>query len=359
MKHTFSIYAVGLLTGLATACSDTPRTAPQAPAVPVEVYQAVSRDTSAIAVSGTLTARQSAQISTRMMAYVDEVLVKPGDRVQAGQLLIRLNAKDILAQQEQVTAQLKAAELAAENAARDYQRYKNLHAQGSVSDKELENMLLHHTLATAQLQTARQSLEEVRAQLAYTQIKAPFTGRVTQKHIDRGGMASPGMPLLTLEQSQELEATATVPEHVIAHVKAGQQVDVEVKTLQRTLSGTIRELSPSASLQGGQYAMKIALAQPTAADLLAGMYVAIRIPLRAGAAPASGLWIDRESLVSREQLQGVYVMNDNGQAVMRWLQLGKTRGDQVEVLSGLRPDEKVIRKAEGRLYNGQRVTVTP
>lgn len=357
MKTSLLTYGFLFLVCILASCASNSQSDAKEAAIPVEIYKPYTQDSTTISVSGVLTAKNTAQLSTRIMAFVDQIYVKRGDQVRKGQVLIRLNSDDLLAKKQQVQAQLAAAELAAANANKDYQRFLALHAKQSVSDKELENMKLNKMSMDANLKVAQQGLEEIDAMLSYTIIKAPFAGRVTQKYIDKGSTANPGMPLLTVEEGSAMEVSATIPENYIAYVAPGNPVEVVVKTLQRTLSGTISELSPSASQYGGQYAMKIALDASNDPSLLAGMYVGVHIPLMHCTTSASRIFIDKSSLVTREQLKGVYVVNENEQAVLRWLQVGRTEGNLIEVLSGLNNEEQVIRHVNGHLYNGRKVSI--
>ena len=358
MKTNTIVLTLVLTAGLWTACSSkAPKTATNETSVNVDVTYPTRADSTAISVSGQLSAQNSAEISTRMMAFVDKVYVKLGDKVNAGQTLIRLNADELEAKKAQAIAQIATAELAELHANKDYQRFKTLHAQESVSDKELENMEFHQRAAASQLQMARQALKEIESMLTYTEIKAPFSGTVTQKMIDEGSMAKPGMPLLRVEQHNEMEVTATIPETEISQVSLGERVEVDVKVLGLTLPGVISELSPSASMNGGQYAMKVSLSEKEDAQLLSGMYVTVRLPRKTPSTVSCHLLIDQRALIQREQLQGVYVVNENQQAVLRWLRLGKTYGQQVEVLSGLNENERIIVNAKGKLYNGRKVTI--
>ena len=357
MKTNTTLLSLALATGLWTACSsETPKTASQAAPVAVEVYTPMTSDSTSITVSGQLAAQNQAEISTRMMAFVEKVFVRPGDPVSAGQTLIRLNADELQAKKAQVLAQISTAELADQQAKKDYQRFHTLHAQESVSDKELENMRLHQSSTASQLQMAREGLKEIEAMLTYTEIKAPFTGTVTQKYIEEGSMAKPGMPLLKLEQ-QQMEVTATVPENEITQVAVGDRVEVEIKSLGLHIPGVISELSPSAAHHGGQYAMKVSLVEKQEAQLRSGMYVGVKLPRASATSSTARLLIDSQSLVEREQLRGVYVVNEDQQAVLRWLRLGKTYGNQVEVLSGLSPNERIVKHAQGKLYNGRKVVI--
>lgn len=362
MKHINKLFILGVTAALISSCSSdkTPRN--EAAAVNVEVYEPMTSSNDAFTVSGVLASQQQAVISTRMMAYVDQIMVKQGDKVGAGQLLIRLNASDIKAKYAQVKAQYTEVQAAAKNAVRDYERFKKLHEQQSVSDKEFENIELNKVSMLAKEEMVRQSLNEVKAMLAYTDIKAPFSGVVAQKLVEKGNMAQPGMPLLVIEKPGEMEVRASVPENYIHNAKVGDKVAVDVKSLGCTLDGRISELSSSASLTGGQYTMKVKLENNNRNDLLSGMYVGIRLNNKTdgqniAADKEEHIWIDKSSLIKREQLRGVYVVND-GRALLRWVRTGKEDGQNVEVLSGLKDSESVIRKSDGKLFNGRKVTVT-
>ncbi|MDL2282266.1 efflux RND transporter periplasmic adaptor subunit [Parabacteroides sp. OttesenSCG-928-G06] len=327
-------------------------------AVNVETYFPTQSTNAGFYLSGEITARQTAVISTRMMGYINRIHAKPGDRVSAGQLLVSISSDEIQAKKAQVQAMITEAEAAAKNAQRDYERFQTLHAQNCVSDKELENVTLQHTSMQAKVQMAHQQMNEVNAMLAYTDIRAPFTGTVTQKLMDEGSMANPGMPILMMEENGELQVVASLPESYIPYVKVGDAAQIEIKALGTTISGKVSELSPSAYRTGGQYAMKLAIDNKEKEYMHAGMYVNILIPNDVKENTASKILIDKHSLIYRDQLTGVYVVDDRNEANLRWVRLGKTTGNQIEVLSGLNANDKVVLSADSKLYNGVKVATS-
>lgn len=340
-----------------SACSAKKEKQVEDSPIQVEVYTPNSSQTDGLFVSGTVSAKQNAVISTRIMGFVDKIYVHQGEQVQAGQLLIDIHSDDLKAQKAQAEAMLSQARAAAQNATRDYERYKTLHSKKSVSDKELENMELNRVSHNAKLQMAVQKLKEVNAMLAYTHIRAPFSGTVTQKLIDEGSTANPGMPLLHMEQAGDMNIKASVPENYIAGITTGDSVQIEIKSLHRQFTGRISEISPSSAMTGGQYAIKIALRPEDKKNLKAGMYAGIRIPDKISQEHNKGIWIETASIVKRDQLQGVYVVSPDSRAMLRWIRTGKTLEKETEVLSGLKPDERIIRPANARLYNGKKVTI--
>lgn len=326
--------------------------------IQVKVYPLAEVNDNSFSLSGEVVAKQTVHVSTRMMGYINKIYVKPGDRVSQGQLLVSISNEEILAKKSQVQAMINEAEAAAQNAQRDYDRFKTLRQQNSVSDKELENVSLQNTSMQSKLEMARQQMNEVNAMLTYANIRAPFSGVVTQKMADEGSMANPGMPILTMEQNSELQVVASVPENYIRNVKVGDVTQITLKSMNETLDGKIVELSPSAYRAGGQYAMKIAIDTQENKNIRAGMYANVRIPNVSEQSTTGKVMIDTSSIVYRDQLTGVYVVNDENVASLRWIRLGSVFGDKMEVLSGLKGDEKIIYEAEGKLYNGVKVSVT-
>lgn len=326
--------------------------------IKVETYSPAETSDQGIYLSGEVVAKQTVTISTRMMGYVSKIYVKPGDKVTAGQLLVSISSDEVLAKKAQVQAMITEAEAAARNAERDYERFKTLRQQNSVSDKELENIALQNTSMQAKVQMAKQQLNEVNAMLAYSNIKAPFSGIITQKMIDEGSMANPGMPILAIEQNGELQVIAAVPETYIQYVKVGDVAKVIIKSLDITIEGVVKELSPSAFGTGGQYSMKLAIDTKGIESIRAGMFVNVFIPVKVKLDNPGTVMLEKSSIVYRDQLTGIYVINDQNEVHLRWVRLGKTVGDQVEVLSGVKSGERIVLKADGKLYNGAKVSVS-
>ena len=339
-----------------TSCSErNPQSSTETPIRVRTYFPAISHE-GELLVSGTVSARQTAVISTKVMGSIEKIHIRQGDHVRQGQTLATINSGDLKAKEAQAQAMIAEARAAAHDAEKDHQRYQTLHTQKSVSDKELENVALRAASARARLQMARQGLNEMRAMLAYARIRAPFSGTVTQKMVDEGTIANPGMPLLAIEQSGELNVTAAIPESYITRVKPGDKVRVEVKAAGLTADGTVSELSPSAAMTGGQYAMKVSIPQVDRQKLRAGMYAGVRLAGKSSSDGTAQIWINRSSVVTKDQLTGVYVVGNDNRAVLHWVRLGQASGDRQAVLSGLKPDDRIIEAGHARLYNGQKVS---
>lgn len=355
-KSTYYILGLSIV-GILSACS-TPeeKTINQATeSIKVEFAQVEAKPNRIeIEGSGQLQAVESANISTRMMGQVSEVMVKSGEEVKKGQLLVKISSADLQAKAAQVDAGIAQAQAGYDNAAKDYERFQNLHESGSASDKELENMKSRYEMAKAGLDAAKSMKKEVMAQFDYLNIRAPFSGTVANTFVKAGDMAAPGHPLVNLESMDEMEALIMVPEAKIQAVKIGQEALIKLKSADLNVKAQVKDVSYSSKNTGGQYLVKL-LVEEKNEKLLPGMFVNARI-FSSDSSKQSTVKIPKTALVERGQLRGVYTPNGEGIAILRWLRLGEESEGMVEVLSGLSANESYIVNAEGRLYNGVSIT---
>ena len=229
-------YILGLLALalIASSCGnkDKKPVADNSPAIEVKVNTVKEESgTTFLSASGKIEAVNSANLSTRMMGYIDKIYVNGGDKVRNGQLLLRINNADISAKLAQVNAGITEATASFTNAEKDFKRYTNLFQDNSASQKELDDITANYNMANARLEAAEQMKNEVNAQLAYANIRAPFNGVVTNKFIKEGDMANPGIPLLEIEAPGNFQILAMVPESEIQQIKTDTEVDVLIKVL--------------------------------------------------------------------------------------------------------------------------------
>lgn len=311
-------------------------------------------------VSGKVEALQNAAISTRMMGYITDIKVKVGDKVRQGQLLITIDSRDIQAHQAQAQAMVAEAEAATANAQKDFDRFTALYDQKSATAKELENVTLQYRSAQSRLEAARQMLKEANATLSYAQITAPFSGVITQKYMDAGSMATPGMPILSLEGNGGFQVTATIPETEIGALSMGDEATVIIKTINRSFQAVVSEISSSSLATGGQYLIRIRVPEGASENLLSGQYANIQFKASGNDSSNTSqtIMVPASSIVYNEQLTGIYTVSSLNTAVLRWVRLGKVYGVDVEVLTGLGRSEKFILTSEAKLWNGAPVVET-
>ena len=355
MKHLTKIIAIATLLIVASCGKDKATTTDNRTVVNVTVNTPLLQEGTFLTASGKIETVQNANISTRMMGFVNSVPVKVGQKVIKGQLLISINNTDISAQKAQVDASIVEATVALNNAEKDYTRYKALFAQNSASQKEIDDMTANYEMAKARLESAKQMKNQVNAQLSYTNITAPFSGVITGKYINVGDMANPGMPLLSIEAPGAFQVVTSVPESEITKIHNQTNVNVLVKSTNQLLKGKVTEVSASTKNSGGQYFVKVAL-DKTDTKLLSGMFASVYFPLETSVENPPIL-IPVSALVNRGELSGVYVVSQQNTALLRWLRLGTVYGDNIEVLSGLSPEDQYILSSESKLVNGAKLNI--
>jgi RND family efflux transporter MFP subunit len=325
---------------------------------PVSVHVGIPTQQSGekIIASGQIESQETAVISTRVMGFISSVKVKPGDKVKKGQLLVVISSGDIQAKRAQAQAMIYEAEAGLKDAQKDYQRFEELYKQQSASAKEFENATLRFQSLKAKAEVAHQMKNEADEMLAYTILAAPFTGVITQKMLDEGNMANPGMPILIMQRRDVYHVSAAVAENEIGFLQNGMYADVTVKSAGKSFKAKISEISPSSQFSGGQYQIKLVIPPTENAGLFAGMYVNVTFHATNDSRIQS-LSVPASSIVRKDQLAGLYTVSENQTAQLRWLKVGKKIGDQVEILSGLLPGEKFITQSESRLYSGLPVSV--
>ncbi|TDX92975.1 RND family efflux transporter MFP subunit [Chryseobacterium daecheongense] len=222
VKHHIVLSIVG-------SCSSDKKKSAQNADAPISVtvsHTTVSSEGPSAIASGKLVAKNSVNVSTRMMGYITSMKAEVGQNVRAGQLLVSINAADIQAKGGQANAQTSQAQASYNIARKDYERFQNLYKSQSTSQKELDDMRARYEMAQAGLQAAQQMKNEVNAQYSYINVTAPISGTVTAKFAEQGNMASPRMPLLTIESPSSLQAQVLVSEQNITMISNGMPVDV-------------------------------------------------------------------------------------------------------------------------------------
>lgn len=357
-KSIFSLLIFSLFTAMSCSSNEEKSADLNQKPIAVTVNQSKTDTVGSFATaSGKLVSKNSANVSTRIMGYITSMNAEVGQNVRAGQPLLTINATDIQAKGGQANAQIAQAQANYNLTKKDYERFQNLFNSQSASQKELDDMRARYDMAKAGLQAAQQMKNEVNAQYRYTNVTAPISGTITAKNASQGDLANPGMPLLTIESSGSLQAQVLVSEQNITLLKQGMTVQITLKTTGKEVSGTIAEISKSSANTGGQYLVKINV--PSNQDLLPGMFVNVQFPFKNSGSVnqdfQDGVMIPKSALVEQGQLTGVYTVSSQNTAVLRWVKVGKTFGDQVEILSGLKSDELYVISSDGRLFNGAKV----
>jgi RND family efflux transporter MFP subunit len=313
---------------------------------------------------GTLRAAETSQLAAQMMGNIVEVRVREGDQVQRGEVLAviddaqpraaldRATAADLAAQQE-----ISASESDFALAEATFKRYQTLYDRKSVSAQEFDEIKARYQATEARREMARAgqaqaeaAVHQARTTFGYTHIVAPFDGLVTDRKADVGTLASPGMPILTVEGLQRYRLEATVNESDLRYVHEGQQMSVLIDALaDRELKGKLVEIVPAADSASRSFLVKIEV--PSDPALRSGLFG--RAQFTRGQRMA--LLIPRTAITERGQLQGIYVLDQSRIAGLRYVTLGKASAQQVEVLAGLQAGEILIGDPGSRELSGKKI----
>jgi RND family efflux transporter MFP subunit len=285
--------------------------------------------------TGTVRAKNISIIASRMMGTVTSLRVKEGDRVGAGQLLIAIDDSD-------VAQRVKAAEKGLEGAKQHqflsditYQRYKKLYDEKALAGQELDQIETQKKVADIEYERAKAMLAEARIYQGFTRITSPVSGVVTEKKIESGSMAVPGMALLTVEDNSSFRVDVNADEKLAGRLNIGMAVSVFIESLNRELAGKVSEIVPSIDPMTRSFLVKIAVSDK---DLKNGSYARVSIPVGS----KQSLLVPKKAVVEKGQLTGVYAVDNNFVIAYRLVREGKSYGDRVEILSGLKPGDTVI-----------------
>ncbi len=294
----------------------------------------IVRDTvydATFAAHGVAEAYARATVSTKLMGSVTAVLVREGDRVVAGQPLVRIDARDIEAKRLQLQASIASAEAMHREATLMATRMRALYADSAVPRAQVDAADAALSRATAGVSAAHAGEAELNATAGYAVVRAPFAGVVTQRLVDPGAFAAPGTPLITIQDDAHLRLTTTIDPSLAQKVRRGMKLDVSIEG--QTARATVEGVVPSA---GGS--LNIINAIVDNGDHRLPLGGAATISVRTGT--QRGILVPSLAIRRDGDLNGV-TLAQNG-ASTRWLKLGRTIGASVEVLSGLASGDSIL-----------------
>jgi RND family efflux transporter MFP subunit len=375
-----------------------PEKVPTVSGVKVETVSLTSREDFYEAVA-TVRSKTTSVLSSKVVGSILAIHVREGDRVQPGQLLVEIDnreaavqlkkaqaglreAQEMLQESEGTARAYESAKAAAEAdqtlAASTFNRYQALLERKSVSQQEFDEAQARHRAKTAELDRAKEMLQSVQARkeqalaridqaradvaqaqilVDYGRIHAPLGGVVTIKQAEVGALASPGTPLLTIEDHTRYRLEANVEEAMLGRIRMGDPVRVAIDALgAQEQVGRVGEIQPAADPASRSSVVKIDLPGNAGREgsvqiLRSGLFGRVRFPI----GKKQGITIPQKAIVERGQLLQVFVVDPKGRANMRMIRTGKTFGDRVEVLSGLNNGDRIIIEGVEKVSDGSPV----
>ena len=341
MNRRLILAAAMALAGLSSAQVWANTAAAVVPSVVAKASGAGARE---VSLDGVVEAVRQATLSAQVPGAIVSLSVKAGDRVRAGQELLRIDAS--AAQQNVVgsTAQLEATQANLRVASKELDRQKQLFQKQYISQGALERAQAQFDAAQAQVQAQQAQIRAAQTQTGFFSVRAPFSGVVSDVPVTLGDMAMPGRPLLTLHDPSALRVSAAVPQSMIDGVRQ------QLKAVRYDIAGHTSVAAASVQLLPAvdpvTHTAQLRVALPSGTEgLVPGMFARVWVPasVASGAVPQDGrVFLPLTSIVRRAEMTGVYVMDAQGQPRLRQVRLGRATGQTVEVLSGVSAGEQVV-----------------
>jgi RND family efflux transporter MFP subunit len=340
-----------MLPAMATPADKAPRiqavTASKTATVTVQGAAGSANESSLDAV---VEAVRQTTVSAQVPGAIVSLLVQAGDRVRAGQALVRIDARAAQQNVAGSAAQVEAAQAIFNVASKELERQKQLLAKQYISQAALERTQAQWLAAQAQVKALQAQTRAAEAQSGFFVLIAPYGGIVSEVTATVGDMAMPGRPLLVLHDPTALRVVASVPQSMLAGLSDKlKSVRYEIPGLagQTNLrSPTQTQLLPTIDAASHTAQIRLLLPTDSAADttgLKPGMFARVWLPAtgRTALADVERLYLPNTAILRRAEMTGVFVMDAQGQPRLRQVRLGTTAGELVEVLSGVSQGEQV------------------
>lgn len=321
--------------GTASAQVNAPTTQPsRLPTAPAQ-----SRGTAEQAsVDGVVEAVRQTVLAAQVPGAVVALQVKAGDRVKAGQLLLRLDARAAEQTAAAGAAQVRAARAAQDAATREFERQKQLFDKAYISQAALDRAEAQYKTAQAEAAAQLASAGAARTQSDFYLVRAPYDGVIAEVSVVLGDMAMPGKPLVTVYDPTALRVSAAVPQTLAAKLPADAKVQAELAGAPARITPVRTQLLPT--VDPATHSQTLRLDLPAGTTAVPGQFARAWLPV-AGSGDARVL-VPAQAVVRRAELTAVYVAGADGKPLLRQVRLGRTEGTQVEVLSGLTAGEQVV-----------------
>ena len=318
----------------------------------------------AVEATGTVRAALSAQLASQVMGTITRVNVHEGDHVRRGEVLVSIDEAQQQAAYTSAEAGLQASQESIAAADADYalaeatmKRYQTLYDKKSLSPQEYDEVKTRLAAAQARRDAAHVGRTQAEAgvsqastAMGFTKVRAPFDGVVTSKLVEPGAMAAPGVPLLVVEDPSRFRLEAQVDESKIGAVKLGETVPVVIDALgDQAIEGKVTQIVPAADPASRTFTVKIDL--PVNPQVRSGLFGRARFPR----GQREAIEVPKTAVLSRGQLQAVYVVGSDQLASLRFVTLGAASGDQIEVLSGLQNGDRIVAQPGDRELSGKQV----
>jgi len=318
---------------------------------PVTITEVASTEVApSVPAAGTVFSRNETQITAGMAGRL-EWLAEPGDFVEAGTLVASFDCEMLELQKERQLAEADRAKINFETLASEVRRFKSVSDSNVIADIQLERTAADRDLAGSDLRIAKITIRETDSQLARCNVRAPFSGVVTQRLRNAGEDVERSAVLAAMTDTENLEVRASVPIRYLPRMRAGQAAEVRLNELR--LEARVRKVIPAANSQSQTFEVRLDLPADAPRLVAAGQLVSVDLPLSANVA----LTVPRDSVVLRED--GTFVMRINDDATVERVavEVHEASGEDVAVRGALQSGDRVAVRGAEALDDGELVAV--
>ncbi len=295
-----------------------------------EVTQTYSAD-------GLVEAVRQSTVSAQIGGRVKEINFDVGDRVNKGQVILRIDEREAVQALAGSQAQMLQAQANMQNAKAAYERARQLFAQKFISQAALDKAQADYKIALAQAAASEASTGQASLAHGYTAVIAPYSGIVTARLVELGELVMPGKPLMTGFDPSEMRVVASVPQDRLLDIGARPEAMVEAPSLNRWIKPASITIQPIADARTHSTQVRVYLPK-NEPGVYPGMFVRTHFVV----GKASKLLIPASAVLRRSEVVAVYVVNEKGNVKLRQVRVGEATSDgAVEILAGLNPGEKV------------------
>lgn len=317
---------------------------------PIELKQTM-------ALSGALRAVDQASVKARVAAEVREVLVREGESVTAGQILVRMDTSEFQARVDQAKGNLHAMRAQLDIATKNRDNNRALLDKGFISRAAFDNTASQFAAAQANVESAQGALDIVQKLLNDSVVRAPISGLIAVRNVQPGEKVSTDYKLLDIVNLKKMECEALVPTSDIPKIKIGQSVQLHIEGLAEEFIGNVTRINPATQAGSRSIAIYIQVANPQ--DMLkVGMFVDAQLVLRT---KANVIAIPQTAVHKESSGAYVYAL-ENNLIVRKNITLGQEgRSGEValiEITSGLNAEDQIVKTDMGNLRPGTAVRMT-
>lgn len=286
---------------------------------------------------GLVEATRQSTVSAQIGGRVKEVNFDVGDRVNKGQVILRIDEREAAQALAGSQAQVLQAQANVQNAKSTYDRSKQLFAQKFISQAALDKAQVDYKVALAQAVASEAGAGQASLAHGYTAVVAPYGGVVAARMVELGEMVMPGKPLMTGFDPSEMRVVVSVPQYKMTDIGVKPEAMVEVPSLNRWIKAASTKVQPIADARTHSTQVRVYL-PANEAGLYPGMFVRAHFVV----GKIKKLVIPAASVLRRSEVVAAYVVDTKGVASLRQIRVGEAAAEGlVEVLSGLKEGEKV------------------